>query len=78
MLALYVFWGRHARVATPRARSTWIPAASQALAVVAVILAFILIWLALILAGDLRASSRSLFLLRDRELSRATWHSLPG
>src|SRR5919201_5206630 len=50
VLALYVFWGRTAKSDTVR-QVSWIGGASQALAVVVVILAFILNWLALILAG---------------------------
>jgi hypothetical protein len=50
LLALYVFWGRDARSDTAR-QITWIAGASQALAVIVVIFAFILPWLALVLAG---------------------------
>ena len=50
VLALYIFWGREARSHTVR-QVLWIAAASQALAVVVVILAFILNWLALLLAA---------------------------
>jgi hypothetical protein len=50
LLALYQFWGRNARSDTVRQLS-WIAGASQALAVVVVILAFILPWQALLLAG---------------------------
>jgi hypothetical protein len=64
VLALYVFWGRHAGSDTAR-QLTWIAAASQALAVVVVIMAFILDWLALILAG-IFAAIALLFLLGDR------------
>jgi hypothetical protein len=64
VLALYVFWGRHAGSDTGR-QITWIAAASQALAVVVVIMAFILNWLALILAG-IFAAIALLFLLGDR------------
>ena len=64
VLALYVFWGRHAKSDTAR-QVTWIAASSQALAVVVVILAFILNWLALILAG-IFAAIALLFLLGDR------------
>ena len=64
VLALYVFWGRHAKSDTAR-QATWIAGASQALAVVVVILAFILNWLALILAG-IFAAIALLFLLGDR------------
>ena len=64
LLALYVFWGRNAKSDTVRQLS-WIAGASQALAVVVVILAFILSWLALLLAG-IFALVAVLFLLSDR------------
>jgi hypothetical protein len=64
LLAIYVFWGRNARSDTLRQLS-WIGGASQALAVVVVILAFILSWLALILAG-IFALIALVFLLVDR------------
>jgi hypothetical protein len=64
LLALYLFWGRNARSDTVRQLS-WIGGASQALAVVVVILAFILSWLALLLAG-IFALVAILFLLSDR------------
>jgi hypothetical protein len=64
VLALYLFWGRTARSDTMRQLS-WIGGASQALAVVVVILAFVLSWLALILAG-IFAAVALLFLLGDR------------
>jgi hypothetical protein len=64
LLALYVFWGRSARSDTAR-QVTWIAGASQALAVLVVIFAFILSWLALILAG-IFAVIAVLFLLSDR------------
>jgi hypothetical protein len=64
VLALYVFWGRTARSDTVR-QLAWIGGASQALAVVVVILAFILSWLALIVAGVFAAIAL-LFLLGDR------------
>jgi hypothetical protein len=64
VLALYVFWGRHAGSDTAR-QVTWIAASSQALAVVVVIMAFILNWLALILAA-IFAAIALLFLLGDR------------
>jgi hypothetical protein len=64
VLALYVAWGRTARSDTLRQLS-WIGGASQALAVVVVILAFVLSWLALILAG-IFAAVALLFLLGDR------------
>ena len=64
LLALYVFWGRNARSDTVR-QVAWIAGASQALAVVVVILAFILSWLALVLAG-IFAIVAVLFILVDR------------
>jgi len=63
-LALYLFWGRSARSETAR-QLTWIAGASQALAVVVVIFAFILDWLGLILAA-LLAAVALVFLFRDR------------
>jgi hypothetical protein len=64
LLAVYVFWGRTAHSDTVR-QLAWIAGASQALAVVVVILAFILSWLALLLAG-IFALVALLFLLVDR------------
>ena len=64
LLALYLFWGRTARSDTVRQLS-WIGGASQALAVVVVIFAFILSWLALLLAGVFAAIAL-LFLFSDR------------
>ena len=64
VLALYVFWGRDARSHTWR-QILWIAGASQALAVVVVILAFILDWLALLLAA-IFAAVALLFLFSDR------------
>ena len=64
VLALYLFWGRTARSDTIR-QVAWIGGASQALAVVVVIMAFVLSWLALILAG-IFAAIALLFLLGDR------------
>jgi hypothetical protein len=64
LLAIYVFWGRTARSDTAR-QLTWIAGASQALAVVVTILAFLLSWLALVLAG-IFAIVALLFLLSDR------------
>jgi hypothetical protein len=64
VLALYVVWGRNARSDAVR-QLAWIAGASQALAVVVVILAFILSWLALVLAGVFAAVAL-LFLLSDR------------
>lgn len=64
LLAIYVFWGRNAGSHTVR-QVTWIAGASQALAVVVVILAFVLDWLALLLAG-IFAVIAVLYLLSDR------------
>jgi hypothetical protein len=64
VLALYVFWGRNAQSDTAR-QILWIGGASQALAVVVVILAFILDWLALLLAA-IFAAIALLFLFSDR------------
>jgi hypothetical protein len=64
VLALFLFWGRNHKSDTVR-QVTWIAGASQALAVVVVILAFILNWLALVLAG-IFAAIALLFLLSDR------------
>ena len=64
VLALYGFWGRDAKSHTWR-QILWIAGASQALAVVVVILAFILDWLALLLAG-IFAAIALLFLFSDR------------
>jgi len=64
ILALYVFWGRSAKSDTVR-QVLWIGGASQALAVVVVILAFLLDWLALLLAGVFAAIAL-LFLFSDR------------
>ncbi|HSS79951.1 MAG TPA: hypothetical protein VLK24_02030 [Gaiellaceae bacterium] len=64
VLALYLFWGREAKSHTTR-QVLWIAGASQALAVVVVILAFILDWLALLLAA-IFAAVALLFLFSDR------------
>jgi hypothetical protein len=64
LLALYLFWGRTARSDTARQLS-WIAGASQALAVVVTILAFLLSWVALVLAGVF-AIIALLFLFSDR------------
>jgi hypothetical protein len=64
LLALYIVWGRNARSDTVR-QLGWIAGASQALAVVVVIMAFILNWLALVLAGVFAAVAL-LFLFSDR------------
>lgn len=50
LIVLYMYTGRKARSDTFR-QISWILATSQALAVLAVILAFILFWTALILVG---------------------------
>ncbi len=64
VLVLYALWGRNARSDTVR-QVAWIGGASQSLAVVVVIFAFVLTWLALILAGILAAVAL-LFLLGER------------
>jgi hypothetical protein len=64
LLAIYLFWGRTAHSDTAR-QVTWIAGASQALAVIVVIFAFVLSWLALVLAG-LFALIAVLYLLSDR------------
>ena len=64
LLAIYVFWGRHARSDTAR-QVSWIGGASQSLAVVVVILSFLIYWLALVTAGVFAAIAL-LFLLSDR------------
>jgi hypothetical protein len=64
LLALYVVWGRNARSDTIRQLS-WIGGASQALAVVVVVLSFVIAWLALLIAGVFAAIAL-LFLLSDR------------
>jgi hypothetical protein len=64
LLALYVVWGRNADSDTLR-QISWIAAASQALAVVVVVLSFIITWLALVIAG-IFAAIALLFLLVDR------------
>jgi hypothetical protein len=64
LLALYVVWGRNAGSDTTR-QLAWIAGASQALAVVVVIMAFILSWLALLMAG-IFAAIALLFLFSDR------------
>ncbi|HEY6836620.1 MAG TPA: hypothetical protein VI142_09265 [Gaiellaceae bacterium] len=64
VLALYVFWGRNARSHTVR-QVLWIGGASQALAVVVAIFAFLLNWLALLLAVVFAAIAL-MFLLSDR------------
>jgi hypothetical protein len=64
VLALYVVWGRNAASDTVR-QISWIAAASQALAVVVVVLSFIIAWLALVIAG-IFAAIALLFLLTDR------------
>ncbi len=64
LLALYLVWGRNASSDTLR-QISWIAAASQALAVVVVVLSFIIAWLALVIAG-IFAAIALLFLLVDR------------
>ena len=64
LLALYLVWGRTVSSDTAR-QITWIGAASQALAVVVVVLSFIIAWLALVIAG-IFAAIALLFLLVDR------------
>jgi hypothetical protein len=64
LLALYVIWGRNAKSDTIR-QLAWVAGASQALAVVVVVMAFILSWLALLLAG-IFAAVALLFLFTDR------------
>jgi hypothetical protein len=64
VLAVYVFWGREARSHTVR-QVSWIAGASQALAVVVAIFAFLLSWLALLLAA-IFAGIALLFLFSDR------------
>jgi hypothetical protein len=64
LLALYVIWGRNARSDTVR-QVAWVAGASQALAVIVVIMAFILSWLALLMAG-IFAAVALLFLFSDR------------
>jgi len=64
LLALYVVWGRNARSDSVR-QLAWIAGASQALAVVVVIMAFILSWLALLMAA-IFAAVALLFLFSDR------------
>jgi hypothetical protein len=64
LLALYLLWGRNATSDTLR-QISWIAAASQALAVVVVVLSFIIAWLALVIAG-IFAAIALLFLLVDR------------
>ena len=63
-LVLYLAWGRSARSDAAR-QLTWIMGASQALAVVVVIFAFIIDWLALIVAAFF-AGLAFVFLFRDR------------
>jgi hypothetical protein len=64
LLALYLVWGREASADTLR-QISWIAAASQALAVVVVVLSFVIAWLALVIAG-IFAAIALLFLLVDR------------
>jgi hypothetical protein len=64
LLALYVVWGRNAGSDTVRQLS-WIGGASQALAVVVVVLSFFIAWLALVIAG-IFAVIALVFLFVDR------------
>jgi hypothetical protein len=64
ILALYVVWGRNADSHTIR-QVAWIGGASQALAVVVVILGVLLSWLPLVLAA-IFAAIALLFLFSDR------------
>lgn len=64
LIALYVYAGRNSRSDTVR-QISWIAAASQALAVIAVILAFILFWSALILVAIFAVVALA-FLFADR------------
>jgi len=64
LLALYVLWGRNARSDTVR-QVAWVAGASQALAVIVVIMAFILSWLPLLMAA-IFAAVALLFLFSDR------------
>jgi hypothetical protein len=64
ILALYVLWGRNADSHTIR-QVAWIAGASQALAVVVVILGVLLSWLPLVLAAVF-AGIALLFLFSDR------------
>ena len=64
ILAIYVFWGRTAESHTVR-QVAWIAGASQALAVVVVILGVLLSWLPLVLAA-IFAAIALLFLFSDR------------
>jgi cytochrome b561 len=64
-VAFYVYAGRDSRSATVR-QIAWIAAASQALAVLAVLLAFILFWTALILVV-IFAAVALLILFSDRK-----------
>jgi hypothetical protein len=64
-VSFYVFVGRDARSDTVR-QASWIAAASQTLAVLAVVFAFILFWGALLLAAILAAIAL-LVLFSDRK-----------
>ncbi|HEY7018580.1 MAG TPA: hypothetical protein VH297_08940 [Gaiellaceae bacterium] len=64
ILAIYVVWGRDAKSDTAR-QLAWIGGASQALAVVVVILGVLLSWLPLVLAA-IFAGIALLFLFSDR------------
>jgi hypothetical protein len=64
ILAVYAFWGRNASSHTAR-QVAWIGGASQALAVVVVILGVLLSWLPLVLAA-IFAAIALYFLFSDR------------
>jgi hypothetical protein len=64
VLALYVIWGRNAKSDTTF-QIAWIAGASQALAVVVVILGVLLSWLPLVLAA-IFAAIALLFLFHER------------
>src|SRR5205823_13152753 len=67
VLAVYVFWGRNARSHTVR-QVAWIAGASQALAVVVAIFAFLLSWLALARSEEHTSELQSLAYLVCRLL----------
>jgi hypothetical protein len=64
VLAIYAVWGRHAKSDTAY-QIAWIAGASQALAVVVVILGVLLSWLPLVLAA-IFAGVALIFLFSDR------------
>jgi hypothetical protein len=65
ILALYAFWGRNAGSHTVR-QVAWIGGASQALAVVVVVLGVLLSWLPLVLAA-IFAAIALYFIFSDRD-----------